>query len=103
VAGSANNQLAEEDLGERLRERGILYAPDFITNAGGLLQVADELDGYRPDRVQYRVEAIYDFLLTLFQQSEKRQVATNRLALTLVEERLSLYHSIHRIYSGGAK
>jgi glutamate dehydrogenase/leucine dehydrogenase len=99
VAGSANNQLAEEALGDRLLARGILYAPDFICNAGGLIQVADELSGYRPERVQHRVEAIYDFLLTLFEQSESRQAATNRLALTLVEERLSLYHSIHRIWS----
>jgi glutamate dehydrogenase/leucine dehydrogenase len=100
VAGSANNQLADESLGERLRERGILYAPDFIANAGGLLQVADELNGYRPERVRHRVEAIYDFLLTLFRESDARGVATNRLALTLVEERLKLYHDIHRIFTG---
>lgn len=100
VAGSANNQLAEEALGERLRERQILYAPDFITNAGGLLQVADELQGYRPERVQHKVEAIFDFLVTLFKESDVRQIATNRLALTLVEERLSLYHNIHRIFNG---
>ena len=99
VAGSANNVLQDEALGERLRARGILYAPDFITNAGGLIQVADELSGFRPDRAQHRVEAIYEFLLTLFQESEARGVATNRLALTLVEERLSLYHAIHRIWS----
>jgi glutamate dehydrogenase/leucine dehydrogenase len=100
VAGSANNQLAEEALGDRLLARGILYAPDFVTNAGGLIQVAEELSGYSPERVQHRVEAIYDFLVTLFQESEARGVATNRLALTLVEERLMLYHSIHRIWSG---
>jgi glutamate dehydrogenase/leucine dehydrogenase len=100
VAGSANNQLAEESLGERLRARGILYAPDFVTNAGGLIQVADELSGYRSERVQHRVEALFDFLLTLFQESDARGVATNRLALTLVQERLELYHAIHRIWSG---
>jgi glutamate dehydrogenase/leucine dehydrogenase len=102
VAGSANNVLQEEALGERLRARGILYAPDFVTNAGGLIQVADELSGYRPERARHRVEAIYDFLLTLFQESEARQVATNRLALTLVEERLALYHQIRRIWTGPA-
>jgi glutamate dehydrogenase/leucine dehydrogenase len=100
VAGSANNQLADESMGDRLLDRGIVYAPDFITNAGGLLQVADELEGYNGDRVQHRVEGIFDFLLTLFRESVERHVATNRLALTLVEERLSLYRSIHRIYTG---
>jgi glutamate dehydrogenase/leucine dehydrogenase len=103
VAGSANNQLAEESLGERLMARGILYAPDFVTNSGGFIQVAEELSGYRAERVQHRVEAIYDFLVTLFQESKTRGVATNRLALTLVEERLMLYHNIHRIWSGRAR
>jgi len=100
VAGSANNQLADESMGDRLFERGILYAPDFITNAGGLLQVADELEGYSAERVRHRVESIYDFLLTLFRESDARKLPTNRLALTLVEERLQLYQSIHRIYTG---
>jgi glutamate dehydrogenase/leucine dehydrogenase len=100
IAGSANNQLADESMGDRLYARGILYAPDFITNAGGLLQVADELRGYHPERVQHRVEGIFDFLLTLFRQSEERGIATNRLALTLVQERLALYHDIHRIFTG---
>jgi len=99
ITGSANNQLSDEAMGERLFRRGILYAPDFIANAGGLLQMADERQGYRAERAQHRVEGIFDFLLTLYRESAERGVATNRLALTLVEERLSLYHRIHRIWA----
>ena len=102
IAGSANNQLSEEAMGDLLRARGILYAPDFIANAGGLLQMADERQGYRAERAEHRVEGIFEFLLTLYRESDERQVATNRLALTLVEERLSLYHRIHRIWADGA-
>ena len=57
VCGSANNQLAHDGLAEDLAERGILYAPDFIANAGGLINVATELDpeGYDPARTRLRV------------------------------------------------
>ena len=50
VAGSANNQLAESKHGDLLHEKGILYAPDFVINSGGLIQVADELEGFNKDR-----------------------------------------------------
>ncbi len=102
VAGSANNQLADESMGDRLRERHILYAPDFITNAGGLLQVADELEGFSAERARHRVEGIYDFLLTLFRESDARDLATNRLALTLVEERFFNDTATTGIYTGSS-
>jgi len=71
VAGAANNPLAEPDLADRLSARGIVYAPDFVINAGGLINVADELapDGYRADRVRKRVAAIGDTLAELFAQA----------------------------------
>nr|WP_243835065.1 Glu/Leu/Phe/Val dehydrogenase family protein [Alicyclobacillus sacchari] len=56
VAGSANNLLAQERHGGMLHERGILYAPDYVINAGGLINVADELEGYHPDRARSKVE-----------------------------------------------
>jgi leucine dehydrogenase len=58
VVGSANDQLGAADADVRLMSRGILYAPDFVVNAGGLISVVDELDGWDPRRVEARVEAI---------------------------------------------
>src|SRR5437870_8490658 len=59
VAGSANNQLDRSEHGEALAEVGILYAPDYVINAGGLINVADELQGYDPERARARVDTIY--------------------------------------------
>lgn len=69
IAGSANNQLLEPKHGEMVHEKGILYAPDYVINAGGLIQVADELEykdaGMRRERVLMKTEAIYDILLRI--------------------------------------
>ncbi len=99
VAGSANNQLKDLTFGDRLQDRGITYAPDFITNAGGLIQVADEVQGYRSERVQHQVDNIYDLLLNIFHKAEATGRSTVAIATQMVEERLSLYHAIHRIYA----
>ncbi len=63
VAGSANNQLKEERHGDRLEELGIIYVPDYVINAGGLINVADELLGYNRERAMKKVETIYDNVL----------------------------------------
>jgi valine dehydrogenase (NAD+) len=60
VCGAANNQLAHAGIGKLLVERGILYAPDYLVNAGGVIQVADELTGYDAERVRTRVDRIFD-------------------------------------------
>ncbi|MHB1611529.1 MAG: Glu/Leu/Phe/Val dehydrogenase dimerization domain-containing protein [Sulfobacillus sp.] len=99
VAGSANNQLKDPSFGDRLQERGITYAPDFIANAGGLIQVADEIQGYRSERVHHQVDNIYDLLLTVFHQAEATHQSTATVAMHMVEERIALYHAIHRIYT----
>jgi len=64
VAGAANNQLADDDLAERLRDRGVLWAPDFVVNAGGIINIAVELEpeGYDPRRARTRVREIGDTL-----------------------------------------
>lgn len=99
VAGSANNQLESDELGDRLKDRNILYAPDFITNAGGLIQVADEIQGYNPDRVKHQIESIYDILLAVFQESDATNRSTVAVALDHVERRLGYVHQIRRIRS----
>jgi len=77
IAGSANNQLAEPRVADLLREREILWAPDFIVNAGGLISVASELDGYAAQEARQRTSAIADALRTVFAEAD--QAATNTL------------------------
>ena len=60
VCGAANNQLAHPGIEKVLEDRGILYAPDYVVNAGGLIQVADEVDGFRESRARARATRIYD-------------------------------------------
>ena len=61
VAGAANNQLAKEDIhGKMLLDRGIVYAPDFLINAGGLINCYSELEGYNRDRAMQSAEGIYE-------------------------------------------
>lgn len=98
IAGSANNQLEDETFGIRLRDRGILYAPDFIANAGGLIQVADEIYGYRHDRVRHQVQGIYGVLLEIFREADEKGLATNVIAMQRVRQRLGQVHAIRRIH-----
>ncbi|MBY5920312.1 amino acid dehydrogenase [Ferrimonas balearica] len=69
VAGCANNQLAEPRHGEILKEKGILYAPDYVINAGGIINVSFERD-YNPDMAEAKVRKIYDTLLTIFKDAD---------------------------------
>ncbi len=101
IAGPANNQLEDVGMGDALRERNILYAPDFITNAGGLMQVANELTGNRQDRVRQQVENIYELLLAVFQRADEDRRSTVSVAMDMVEERMKFLHAIRRIYTDG--
>jgi leucine dehydrogenase len=88
VAGAANNQLAEERHGEVLRERGILYAPDYAINAGGLINVAQEFTGYDEDAARKKTSAIYDTMLTIFERAAREELPTAVVADRIVEEEL---------------
>ncbi|WP_290647966.1 Glu/Leu/Phe/Val dehydrogenase dimerization domain-containing protein [Aquisalimonas sp.] len=87
VAGSANNQLAEMRHGEELMKRGILYAPDYVINAGGIIDVSYERIGYDRDKMIKHVEGIYDTLMEIFERSEAAQLPTNIVADGVAEER----------------
>ncbi|MCD6063046.1 MAG: leucine dehydrogenase [Flavipsychrobacter sp.] len=90
IAGAANNQLADERAhGPMLIEKGILYAPDFLINAGGLINVGAELDGYNRERVMGNVEKIYSRTLEIFDLSEKENIHTQAAAMKLAEKRLA--------------
>ncbi len=90
VAGCANNQLLEAQHAEALRQRGILYAPDYVINAGGIINVAVELlpGGYDEEESRRRIARIYDNLKKVFEISRRDDIPTNKAALRLAEDRL---------------
>jgi leucine dehydrogenase len=88
VAGAANNQLASPSLARDLRQRGILYAPDFLINAGGLINVEDELKTYDRARAFQRVETIFYVLREVFTTSRECGISTVEAAVSRAETRL---------------
>jgi len=88
IAGSANNQLQESRHGQILHDKGIVYAPDYVINAGGVINVADELYGYNRERAFKRVESIYDSLLKIYEISKVENIPTYLAANRLAEERI---------------
>ena len=91
VAGAANNQLATHEDARLLLERGILYAPDYVINAGGLINVAGELDpdGYDRDRVMTGLNEIPATLTDIFKRAQERGLPTNDVAQEIADERLA--------------
>ena len=94
VAGSANNQLARHDDARLLMEHGILYAPDYVINSGGLINVAAELspDGYRREAVMAEVTKIPIVLTDIFERSKAQQRPTNDIAAEITMERIRAAH-----------
>lgn len=88
VAGAANNQLLEERHGEMLADRGILYAPDYAANAGGVINGCVELLGWEPARASRRVAEIYDTILSIFESAKADGITTNKAADRLAEDHL---------------
>ena len=89
IAGAANNQLAEPRHGDDVNARGILYAPDYAINAGGLINVAAEVVGYDADRARARTLRIYDTIHEIAERSLKTLTPTYRVADLMVEEKLA--------------
>jgi leucine dehydrogenase len=99
VAGSANNQLADEERhGRMLHERGILYAPDYIINAGGVIQVIDEIQGYHAERVRLKTEKIYHRLLHIFEVAKREGLLPLEAASRYGESRIREIHKLRRLY-----
>jgi len=103
IAGSANNQLAEERHGDILDTRGILYAPDYVINSGGLINVADELEGYQPERARKKVEGIYDIMLDLYRRSETDNIPSYQAADKMAEARIAQIRQVRSTFVQGAK
>jgi leucine dehydrogenase len=90
IAGAANNQMADEYIhGSQLIEKGIIYAPDFLINAGGLVNVAAEASGtYNREKVTKDVEKIYNRILDIFSLSEKEKITTQEAAMRIAQKRI---------------
>jgi leucine dehydrogenase len=99
VAGSANNQLEDEERHSRmLQERSILYAPDYIINAGGVIQVIDEIQGYNPERVKMKTERVYGRLLHIFEMAKKEGILPLEAANRYAESRIRDIQKVKRLY-----
>jgi len=86
VAGGANNQLASDHNGQQLAEAGILYAPDYAINAGGLINVAQEVRGYDASKARQRTLKVYDTILEICQRAQAEGQPTHRVADAMVQE-----------------
>ena len=88
IAGGANNQLAEERHGDELERRGILYAPDYVINGGGVINVYGELMGWDLDRAKRKAAQIYDTLLSIFATAKTQKIPSYRAADHVAEARI---------------
>ncbi|MFM2386564.1 MAG: hypothetical protein RL660_1321 [Bacteroidota bacterium] len=90
IAGAANNQLEKEiEHGNMLIKKGIIYAPDFLINAGGLINVSAEITGYNKDLVLGEVERIYDRLLACINRADADGITAQESAMNMAKERLN--------------
>jgi leucine dehydrogenase len=99
VAGGANNQLSTPEDGEELHRRGIVYAPDFLINAGGIINAAAEIgQPYNPDRSRQQTERIYEQMAAVLTTSSKKEISTARAADLLAEKRLASVRGVRHVW-----
>ena len=90
VAGASNNQLLDENVhGEQLKKRDILYAPDYVINAGGLINVYQELIGYNQEAAKKQTSGIYDTLLQIYKQADDEGITTDHASNMIAEKRIN--------------
>jgi len=88
IAGGANNELAHDEDGEALKQRGILYAPDYVINGGGIIRVAGQIFDWSDSDIERHVLAIADTLTQIFRRSDAEGMPTNVIADRIAEERM---------------
>lgn len=89
IAGAANNQLADEKAdGQRILEKGIIYAPDFLINAGGLINVFSEFTGYNRERAYEQTRKIYDVTLSILKKSKEENISSHAAAMQIADKRI---------------
>jgi leucine dehydrogenase len=94
IAGSANNQLLEEDHDSILKKKDILWVPDFIINAGGIIDVSEEYTGYKKERVKQKSELIYDRTLEILATAKKKDISTMEAAVDYASSRIDAIKNI---------
>ena len=98
VAGGANNQLLSDADGDLLEERGITYAPDYVINAGGIINVGSEIGGvYRKDRALELTRRIYQTTLDVIETARSESITTNAAADRIAERRIAAVRDIKRM------
>ncbi len=100
IAGGANNQLAEARHGQSLKELGILYAPDYVINAGGLMNVFVELEGYSHERAFDKTRKVYDNCMKVFEIAKRDNVGTHIAADRMAEERIGTIGKLRQRHQG---
>ena len=100
IAGGANNQLLDENIqGKKLKEKGILYAPDYLINAGGVTNIYFEtINEYNKERVTKKVKNIYNILMEVYQIADAQDITTVEAAAKLAEKRINLIRHVHQNY-----
>jgi leucine dehydrogenase len=96
VAGAANNQLAEDRHGQELESQGILYAPDYVINGGGLINVNAELHGWSLERARNKAGEIYDSILRVFDIAREEHIPSYLAADRLAEERITMVAKVRQ-------
>ena len=90
MAGAANNQLADEERDAQLcADKGICYAPDFLINAGGLINVYSELKGYNREDAINQTREIYNTTLEIFNKADVEHITTHTAALEIAQQRIN--------------
>jgi leucine dehydrogenase len=100
ICGAANNQLATDEIGDEITRRGVLYAPDYAVNAGGLMNVSIEFDGYNRERAMRMMRTIYYNLGKIYQIAERDGIPTYMAADRMAEERIAMMGKIKLPHMG---
>lgn len=104
IAGGANNILEDESVhGRMLSERNILYAPDYVINAGGIINISSELEGYNEERAMGKTAGIYETVLRIFATAEEENITPLEASNLIAEERISAVGKIAKLYSSNRK
>jgi leucine dehydrogenase len=98
IAGAANNQLAQERHGDMLHKRGVLYAPDYVINAGGLINVYGELNDWSPEQARRKAGEIYDTLMQIFELAKENGLPTYDAADRVAERRIEQVGALQRTW-----
>lgn len=100
VAGAANNQLSEDRHGDNLKAKNILYAPDYLINAGGVMNVSIEFEGWSDDKASRMVDTIFDTTMKIFKLSDKEDIPVYKATHLIAEQRIESIRKIKGTYLG---